>query len=664
VNAAAARATTKSLARLARLAGDLERRSALCTDLARLIEVLRGTGVVVEGEARRLAERLGALDEARAGLAELADTGDTREGSRPLERLEALLSDVEWEVAEQAADDLTRKAERQERLLTAYRRRIEDWRGHLRELSRDLHQAQVVSAPVGSERDEFKRLGDLVNRAAQRLDDPREDGLPIEQMEQLDAEAGKLRQLTDQIKQRAAAAARFSRKADLQVLRSPLDQRQRYVYTVLLRTPSEPGTYGVSIEGSSTLAKQDCDLIGATCDSIAAAIGRGSARASGSPASGAAPADPAAPVTETTAIDGGPSAPAGEPETDGTVRRYGSAAPSGELVAPRTAGDQAQDIGDFMCRLVIPEQMQRYLTDVPCSVTITTNDLALPWELMSYRDAAGNLTSLCLEKPVARMPMGRAIPRDGRTTRPPDKFRFLLIYADPHGTLQAARQEIETIEQALKGEWQDRIEVTILDETPESRASGRRLNQELRSGRYNVIHYAGHADFDQDRPELSGLLLHDAGCRVCARAASGGGPRPGEPTDHEDEVFFAQKIRRLLEGRPLVFLNACESGRTANEQAPRQAGAVQEPAEGLASAFIYGGALGCVGSLWPVYDDAAAELAIHFYRQVLQEQTIGEAMRLARQEIRKRYPNQVTWAGFILYGDPTFRLENVLRRES
>jgi hypothetical protein len=36
---------------------------------------------------------------------------------------------------------------------------------------------------------------------------------------------------------------------------------------------------------------------------------------------------------------------------------------------------------------------------------------------------------------------------------------------------------------------------------------------------------------------------------------------------------------------------------------------------------------------------------------------IGEAMWLARQEIRTKYPNQITWASFVLYGDPTARLD-------
>jgi CHAT domain-containing protein len=106
-----------------------------------------------------------------------------------------------------------------------------------------------------------------------------------------------------------------------------------------------------------------------------------------------------------------------------------------------------------------------------------------------------------------------------------------------------------------------------------------------------------------------------------------------------------------------VFLNACQTGVTANETNPQSVGEYfWKPAEGLASAFLYGGALGCVGSLWPVYDEPAAEFAVEFYNQVLEGQMIGEAMRRTRRSIKTKHPDSITWASFVLYGDPTFRL--------
>ena len=108
---------------------------------------------------------------------------------------------------------------------------------------------------------------------------------------------------------------------------------------------------------------------------------------------------------------------------------------------------------------------------------------------------------------------------------------------------------------------------------------------------------------------------------------------------------------------PVAILNACQSGRTANEERPQEVKQyLQKPAEGLASSFIYGGALGCIGALWPIYDKPAAEFALEFYGRVLEGYMIGEAMRQARVCIREAHPQQITWAAFVLYGDPTFRL--------
>jgi len=237
---------------------------------------------------------------------------------------------------------------------------------------------------------------------------------------------------------------------------------------------------------------------------------------------------------------------------------------------------------------------------------------------------------LCVRQPVARMPMGRALPRPRQVRTTGGKLRFLLIHADPAGTLPKAGEEVAEIERALKADLEDRIEVVRL--RPEQ-ANGQQLNDVLRGGQFDVIHYAGHAAFKDGDGDLSGLLLH------------------------EHEVFFAQKIRRLVEGRPLVFLNACQSGRTANERQPQQVEKyLQLPAEGLASAFIYGGAVACVGSVWPVYDGPAAAFAVSFYKAVLDGYPLGEAMRRARKISLDERPGQVTWATFVLYGDPRYRL--------
>jgi CHAT domain-containing protein len=227
------------------------------------------------------------------------------------------------------------------------------------------------------------------------------------------------------------------------------------------------------------------------------------------------------------------------------------------------------------------------------------------------------------------MPLGGVFPPPPRRRSgvAPPKRRMLLIHSDPNGDLPAAAREADEIASALS----DKLEIERVDP---DQATNANINDILMGKPFDFLHYAGHAYFDKKDPNLSGLQL-------------------------KDSRLTAEKIRRLNKGGSLVFLNACESGTVARDSEAQQVSYLlsnPEPVVGLASAFVYSGALGCVGSLWPVYDRPAAELAVKFYEYVLLGEPTGEALRKARNDIRAAYPREVTWAGYVLYGDPTFRL--------
>ena len=52
----------------------------------------------------------------------------------------------------------------------------------------------------------------------------------------------------------------------------------RVGYTLLLRTPSEPGAHGINIQDTSTLGKQDHDEIKGIISRITSAIEKGAVR--------------------------------------------------------------------------------------------------------------------------------------------------------------------------------------------------------------------------------------------------------------------------------------------------------------------------------------------------------------------------------------------------
>jgi CHAT domain-containing protein len=140
--------------------------------------------------------------------------------------------------------------------------------------------------------------------------------------------------------------------------------------------------------------------------------------------------------------------------------------------------------------------------------------------------------------------------------------------------------------------------------------------------RGGIVHFAGHAVFDDARPERSFLV------------AAGAGPH-ARLTAAEIEGMTLGSLR-------LVVLSACQTART---QAGRSGGFA-----GLAGAFLAAGAGGVVGSLWRVDDQATRALMERFHAAYLTSGDPTEALRQAQlQMLRSANPglrSPAAWAGF------------------
>jgi CHAT domain-containing protein len=123
-----------------------------------------------------------------------------------------------------------------------------------------------------------------------------------------------------------------------------------------------------------------------------------------------------------------------------------------------------------------------------------------------------------------------------------------------------------------------------------------------------VVHYAGHAVFDDDRPERSFLVL---------AAAGDGGPA---------SRLTAGEISGMdLRGVRLVVLSACQTARST----PGRAGGFA----GLAGGFLAAGAGGVVGSLWRVDDRLTRALMREFHRAYLDTGDAAGALRAAQLQL-------------------------------
>jgi hypothetical protein len=623
-----------ALVKLARLVVEIDRRGDILAQLARLLDSVRPLRMVpVEGEIALQQRLVDLLQRARTLVRQLSTAADGATATQTLTGLNDLLGDVQWELLDDTIRKLAAKQRQQDSLLQAYKSQVDAQRVNANRLRMALDRAAQVRAPVRTYVDRLRRIEARLMQADRTLVHF-EQPFPLlaEAINALNEETTPLEEELQAIGEITRHTERFARNAELSLIQSPLDLLGRYQYEVGLRTTGEAGAHGLSIKAPIKLVQQDRELMRHATKQITGVVKGGNRKA-----------QPQSAKDETAdALASSEPLPLVENEaTRSAIRAYifGEETPNEEPAAPLTS--LIREMGDLMFRLFLPEEVQENLRTNTCSLTIATNDLELPWEFMYYdptpnqadtRVAAEDEANfLCLSRPVARQLLGRPIPggRPPRSERPPRR-QFLFI-ANPTGDLAGAEREVEAVTEALRSEWPDQIEVTVLRG---KEATGRRLNQLLRSDRYDVIHYSGHAFFDDNDPDYSGLLLHNG------------------------EIFFADKIRRLLGGRPLVFLNACESASAANEgRAAATFGYnLQKPAQGLAASFVYGGALGCIGSLWPINDVRAARFAIEFYRQVLDGVMIGESLRRARIQVKGASPYEVTWAAFVHYGDPTYRL--------
>ena len=101
---------------------------------------------------------------------------------------------------------------------------------------------------------------------------------------------------------------------------------------------------------------------------------------------------------------------------------------------------------------------------------------------------------------------------------------------------------------------------------------------------------------------------------------------------------------RLKKRRPLVFLNACETGRM---------GAVLTAWGGWPNTFLRAGAGAFVGSSWAVRDKPAAVFATSFYNSMLDGDTLTEAASKARAAAKAL--GDASWLAFKVYGHPRAR---------
>jgi CHAT domain-containing protein len=328
-----------------------------------------------------------------------------------------------------------------------------------------------------------------------------------------------------------------------------------------------------------------------------------------------------------------------------------------EFLAPLgTSQFGAAQVGAFgkelASQLLAPEVLA-VLPTVAQRPLVIVHDAAasqIPWELMSINGQFPVLQNGLSRRYLAdNMSVAKWL--EGRRQNP--KLKILLVVNPNRGesmSLSGAEEEGARVQKLFAAD--SSVELTLRAGSDATRTA---LLQEFRSGKYDLVHYAGHAYFDAQEPSRSGILCH-------------GG-----------EVLSGADLATLGNLPNLVVFNACESGRvrsitmpkkaagkskvskngkagkTAKKDEPTAAERVQN-ATGMAEAFLRGGISNYVGTYWPVGDNPAVTFASTFYPALLRGETVGEALLKARRTVKEQ-AGTVDWADYVHYGNQNFVLK-------
>jgi len=291
-------------------------------------------------------------------------------------------------------------------------------------------------------------------------------------------------------------------------------------------------------------------------------------------------------------------------------------------------------LGRLMFIMMLPDKFQSFLKKLKQPISIATNDPSFPWELLHDGE-----DFLCLKNSTGRKLISEFTRR--RKSSPVKRKPSALFVACESPDLENVDKEMNELHELMK----DYFTVEFITG---KKATLIHVLEVLANNEFDIIHFSGHARVDEDKQEGKFLL--------------------------SDGYLYATEFMRCIQGSPLIFLNAC----LTSGEVHRKAGIVDKNEEGVFrdspnsnlnffAALVLGNPGGAarafIGSQWKVDDESARDFSISFYRHIIQGNEIGEALRLARIESKEKYKHLPTWAAYVLYGDPCFRIFRARKKE-
>ena len=279
--------------------------------------------------------------------------------------------------------------------------------------------------------------------------------------------------------------------------------------------------------------------------------------------------------------------------------------------------------GQVLFDLLIPSKAREKLSSTQArNLLLYVDDklVHIPWELLF-----DGRQFLCRRFAMGRIVRTRQAPTALSSRTPKAPFKVLVV-ADPRGDLDASYREGTEIRNFLD-EKRDIFHVDFKSHPVDVSFVKKNLRD------YDIVHYAGHAEYNSENPSESGWLLKDAPLKASEISAMGGlQPMPS-----------------------LVFSNACQSGHSGEW---RIGEGDEQQIFGLANAYLLSGVQHYIGTFWEILDEPSSQFAKLFYGSLSLGESVGEAVRKAREKLIEAHGEEtIVWASYMLYGDPTFAFD-------
>ncbi|MBU0993274.1 MAG: CHAT domain-containing protein [Proteobacteria bacterium] len=303
-----------------------------------------------------------------------------------------------------------------------------------------------------------------------------------------------------------------------------------------------------------------------------------------------------------------------------TMNFLGSA--SGKQDINCRAGDSLKKMGEMLCDELLTSKIKETIDRSDASSLIIRMDdkmVQIPWELICLKGLF-----LCERFNLGRVVRTRQDITDIKTKHISYPINMWIL-ANPGKDLSSADKEGELILKIADTLNPD-DETLINASLDSSNVTPEKISSKIKNS--DIVHFAGHAEYDAHHASQSGWKLSDG-------------------------YFSPQTIDKMAGSSKMpaiVFSNACLSARTDEWKQGHDS-------FGIVNAFLRAGVKYYVGTAWEIMDTPSTRFACEFYNQLFSGKSIGESVRLARIEIKSRYSNDyVGWAGYLLYGDPRYKV--------